>query len=83
MTGLQYLNFIANIYRVDPAVRRERIARYAERLEIAANLEDLISTYSHGMKQKTAVIAALLHEPRLLVLDEPFVGLDPEGIPHA
>ncbi len=76
LTGIQYLNFICDIFSVGNE-RNERIKKYAEQFEIEKNLGDLISTYSHGMKQKLVLISALVHEPKLLVLDEPFVGLDP------
>lgn len=76
LTGIQYLNFIADIFMVSA---EERIGRYADAFEITENLGDLISSYSHGMKQKVAVISALIHEPKLMILDEPFVGLDPKA----
>ncbi|MCI9414576.1 MAG: ABC transporter ATP-binding protein [Clostridiales bacterium] len=79
LTGIQYLNFIADIFGVASGEREERIRRYGDRLELTANLGDLIASYSHGMKQKLAIISAFLHEPKLLVLDEPFVGLDPQA----
>lgn len=77
LTGIQYLNFIADIFGVPSAIRKERVKKYADLFEITRNLGDLISSYSHGMKQKLAIISAVIHEPKLLVLDEPFVGLDP------
>ncbi|MCI9189090.1 MAG: ABC transporter ATP-binding protein [Lachnospiraceae bacterium] len=79
LTGIQYLNFIADIYQVPGNTRQERIRREAEEFGIYPVLGDLVSTYSHGMRQKLVLIGALLHEPKLLVLDEPFVGLDPEA----
>ena len=78
-TGMQYLNFIADVFGISAAQREERIKTYAARLEITDALGDLISSYSHGMKQKVAIISALIHAPKLLVLDEPFVGLDPKA----
>ena len=77
MTGIRYLNFIADIFGVDAALRRERIRRYADAFELTGDLAQPIAAYSHGMKQKLAIIAALLHEPKLILMDEPFVGLDP------
>ena len=79
MTGIQYLNFIADVFGVSAADRKERISNYAERFEITSSLGDLISSYSHGMRQKLVLISALLHSPKLLIMDEPFVGLDPKA----
>lgn len=79
LTGIQYLNFVADVFNIDVADREERIKKYADLFEITDSLGDLISSYSHGMKQKVAIISALIHEPKLLVLDEPFVGLDPKA----
>ena len=76
LTGIQYINFVCDIYGVAEN-RTERIKKYAEIFQIEQNLGDLISSYSHGMKQKLVIISALVHNPKLLVLDEPFVGLDP------
>ncbi|MCR5118297.1 MAG: ABC transporter ATP-binding protein [Lachnospiraceae bacterium] len=79
LTGIQYLNFIADVFDISEHDRKERIAKYAGTFEITDSLGDLISSYSHGMKQKLAIISALIHEPKLMVLDEPFVGLDPKA----
>lgn len=79
LTGIQFLNFVADIFEIGQAEREERIRKYTDAFEITDALGDLISSYSHGMKQKVAIISALIHEPRLLVLDEPFVGLDPKA----
>ena len=82
ITGLQYLNYIADIFRVTKADREERISMYSDIFSISNKLGDLIGSYSHGMKQKTAIVGALIHNPKLLILDEPFVGLDPEASFH-
>ena len=79
LTGIQYLNFIADVFDLSAAEREERIKKYSDLFEITSALGDLISSYSHGMKQKVAIISALIHKPKLLVLDEPFVGLDPKA----
>ena len=78
-TGIAYLNFIGDIFSVEQHEREEQIKKYADMLELTENLGDMISSYSHGMKQKLAIISALIHKPKLLVLDEPFVGLDPKS----
>ena len=80
LTGIQYLQLIADVFHVPAADRERRVADYAERFEITGALGDLISSYSHGMKQKLVLISALLHAPKLLIMDEPFVGLDPKAV---
>lgn len=77
MTGIQYLNFIADIFGVDAAKRQERIQKYGDLFELTSDLAAPISAYSHGMKQKLAIVSAWLHDPQLILMDEPFVGLDP------
>mgnify|MGYP002550546111 FL=1 len=79
MTGIQYLHFIADIFGVGAADRQARIRKYADALELTGDLAQPISAYSHGMKQKLVIISAWLHEPKLIVMDEPFVGLDPKA----
>ena len=79
MTGIQYLNFVADIFGVDAEKRQQRIRKYADAFELTESLGQSISAYSHGMKQKLAVISALIHEPKLVIMDEPFVGLDPKA----
>ena len=79
MTGVQFLNFIADIFKVSTTDRKERIKKYADAFEITADLNQSVSAYSHGMKQKLAIISALLHDPKLVIMDEPFVGLDPKA----
>ena len=79
MSGVKYLNFVADIYGVPQEARKERIERYAAEFELTDALGQMISSYSHGMKQKLAVISALIHEPKLIIMDEPFVGLDPKA----
>ena len=79
MTGIKYLNFIADIFGVGANDRQERIKKYADAFELTADLAQPIAAYSHGMKQKLAIIAAWLHEPKLILMDEPFVGLDPKA----
>ena len=79
MTGIQFLNFIADIFGLGAEVREERIGRYAGAFELTEDLAQPIGAYSHGMKQKLAMIAAWLHEPKLILMDEPFVGLDPKA----
>ena len=79
MTGIQYLNFISDIFGVGAEERTERIHRYADMFELTDDLAQPISAYSHGMKQKLAIISALVHKPKLVIMDEPFVGLDPKA----
>ena len=79
MTGIKYLNFIADVFGVSAEDRQARIRKYADLFELTADLAQPIAAYSHGMKQKLAIIAAWLHQPKLIIMDEPFVGLDPKA----
>ena len=79
MTGIQFLNFVADVFGVSATDRRERIRKYADAFELTEDLAQPIAAYSHGMKQKVAIIAALIHAPKLVIMDEPFVGLDPKA----
>lgn len=79
LSGIKYLNFIADIFGVSKHEREERINKYADMFELTGDLAQPISAYSHGMKQKLAIISALIHSPKLLIMDEPFVGLDPKA----
>lgn len=79
MTGIQFLNFVCDVFGVSAESRKERIEKYANAFELSKDLQEPISSYSHGMKQKLAIISALVHEPKLIIMDEPFVGLDPKA----
>ena len=79
MTGIQFLNFVSDIFGVSATDRKERIKKYADAFELTSDLTSPVSSYSHGMKQKLAIISALIHEPKLIIMDEPFVGLDPKA----
>ena len=79
MTGIQYLNFIADIFGINEMKRKERIEKYAQLFELSDDLTAAVASYSHGMKQKLAVISAWIHNPKLIIMDEPFVGLDPKA----
>ena len=79
LSGIKYLNFIADIYKVSSEDREKRIKKFADMFQLTADLAQPISAYSHGMKQKLAIISALIHEPKLIIMDEPFVGLDPKA----
>lgn len=79
MTGIKFLNFIADIFGVTEEKRQKRIRKYADLFEMTENLAQPIASYSHGMKQKLAIISAWIHEPKLIIMDEPFVGLDPKA----
>ncbi|MBQ2622794.1 ABC transporter ATP-binding protein [Candidatus Saccharibacteria bacterium] len=80
MRAIQFINFICDMYEVDLIRREKNIKKYAEMFEITANLNDTIDSFSHGMKQKVALIAALAHDPKIVIMDEPFVGLDPKAV---
>lgn len=79
LTGIEYLNFIADVYGVDKETRETKISEYADKFGLTENLSAQISSYSHGMKQKLAIISAFIHSPQLIIMDEPFVGLDPKA----
>lgn len=79
MSGIKYLNFIADIFMIPQKEREERIKKYADMFELTSDLAQPVSAYSHGMKQKLALISALIHDPKLIIMDEPFVGLDPKA----
>lgn len=79
MSGIQFLNFVADIFGVAAKERKDRIHKYSDMLELTSDLAQPVSAYSHGMKQKLAIISALIHEPKLIIMDEPFVGLDPKA----
>ena len=79
MTGIKYLNFIADVFGVDAQTRQARIRTYADAFELTGDLAQPIAAYSHGMKQKLSIIAAWLHDPKVIIMDEPFVGLDPKA----
>ena len=80
MTAIDFINFVCDMYKTEESLRKENIEKYAKMFEIENNLNDDISSFSHGMKQKVALIAALSHEPKVLIMDEPFVGLDPKAV---
>ena len=82
MTALEFINFMCDMYEIDEKTRKDNISKYAKMFDIENNLNDLIGSFSHGMKQKVAIISALAHNPKILIMDEPFVGLDPIAV-HA